>query len=118
MTPTERRPFSSPPGRYVGTVEIVKHEGGLALSAITLRSLKDGELVRPSTRFAPQNLEAFVKGKPVGWRGPAVLTRKSARQSFVFGATPGLRSALQREDELRRSIRADVDKLFDGLPPI
>lgn len=118
MTPTERRAFSSPPGQYVGIVEIVKHEGGLALSAISLRNAKDGALVRPSTRFAPANLGTFVKGKPIGWRGPAALTRQSARHSLVYEVTPDLRSALQRADELRQAIRSDVDKLFADQPPM
>ncbi len=113
----ERRAFSSPPGRYVGIVEIVKHEGGLALSAVELRSAKDGQLVRQSTRFAPQNLDRFVKGKRVGWRGPAVLTRRSARASFVFEAPPELRSALEAEAALRREIRVGVDRIFSELPP-
>lgn len=122
MMATPRRAQVDPDGPYVGIVEVVKHTGGVALSMVSMRFAgggdKSGNLIRPSTRYSPRNLAEFVKGKPIGWRGPALLDKRSPRESYVYGVTPDLRSAVEREEELRRTIRADVDKLFERLPPV
>jgi MoxR-like ATPase len=81
-----RKALDSPLGAYNGTVEVVSHEGGLALSALNLVHDKTGAVIRSKARFVPRNLYTFTSnGRPLGWTGPAKLVRESPRVSAVYG---------------------------------
>lgn len=81
-----RKALDSPLGAYTGTVEVVSHEGGVALSALDLVHEKTGAAIRPKARFVPRNLYNFTSnGRPLGWTGRVRLVRESPRVSAVYG---------------------------------